>query len=334
MKKILRAAAVGILLAALLVFLKNEYGRYLLSHASYGMQALITEQQESSRDAEGVNLFIGSSMFRKGLDIRELEEGMVGDNYILSYNGTRPFQSYEEVLYATEQGVKIRHLYVDLYAYAMLVEPWVEDERLFLETDLPFKIRLWTAMRPYSSNCVKDFWQMFVTANNERLLCWPVDSALTNAQFQRGGTITEDAGYGVGSLQETTFDVPDAEPAAFNEAQESYLRKLIRFCQEKSIPLTFIETPKYKNVMYEEQYVSLMRAYLQLLNDENAAYYIAEDTAVTCQEETQNRTACKGVVSFHTDNPEYYSDVIHLSGAGKTAYTRELVRVLNEKEGG
>ena len=64
MKKILRAAAVGILLAALLVFLKNEYGRYLLSHASYGMQALITEQQESSRDAEGVNLFIGSSLFR------------------------------------------------------------------------------------------------------------------------------------------------------------------------------------------------------------------------------------------------------------------------------
>ena len=110
MKKILRAAAVGILLAALLVFLKNEYGRYLLSHASYGMQALITEQQESSRDAEGVNLFIGSSMFRKGLDIRELEEGMEGDNYILSYNGTRPFQSYEEVLYATEHGVKIRHL--------------------------------------------------------------------------------------------------------------------------------------------------------------------------------------------------------------------------------
>ena len=66
MKKTLRAVGLALLLALLFLAVKNEYAR-LLPSGAYGMKPLI--------DAGGANhVFIGSSMFRQGLDIHVLEE--------------------------------------------------------------------------------------------------------------------------------------------------------------------------------------------------------------------------------------------------------------------
>lgn len=319
------AVALAVVIAAVLV--KNEYGRYLLAHANYGMQALITGQQEGTLDQEnGVNLFIGSSMFRKGLDIQELDEGLQGDNYILSYNGTRAFQCYEELEYALEKGVKIRHLYVDLYAFAMSADPWVEDERLFLETDLPFKIRLWDDMEPYSESPLSDFWEMFVTSNNERLLMWPVDYAATNGSFLRGGSLSYDPGYGMEDFEGDSA-VPDVEPAEMNRAQTGYLVKLIELCRSRKIPLTFIETPKYVSIMYEDSYVSLMKAYLEVLNRYHVAYCVAEDTAETCAEQIRDNDKA-AIYSFETGAARYFEDWLHLSSDGRKLFSGVLAELL------
>lgn len=56
------------------------------------------------RKGETENLFIGSSMFRQGLDIDVLEERLEGSSYILSYNGNQPALMAMELQYLLEQG--------------------------------------------------------------------------------------------------------------------------------------------------------------------------------------------------------------------------------------
>ena len=66
MKRVLKTIVVAFAIALALIFIKNEYARCLPA-STYGMQAAI---RKGSTD----NLFIGSSMFRQGLDIDVLEE--------------------------------------------------------------------------------------------------------------------------------------------------------------------------------------------------------------------------------------------------------------------
>ena len=70
-----------------IILLKNQYSSLLLQNASYGMPALIKRQNVE-------NLFLGSSMFRQGIDILELNAAFPDKNYILAYNGNQPATEY------------------------------------------------------------------------------------------------------------------------------------------------------------------------------------------------------------------------------------------------
>ena len=78
MKRVLKTVIVASVIALALILAKNEYAR-LLPASTYGIQAAIRKECVD-------NLFIGSSMFRQGLDIDVLEEKLPGSSYILSYN--------------------------------------------------------------------------------------------------------------------------------------------------------------------------------------------------------------------------------------------------------
>lgn len=156
-----------LLVSALLVITKNEYG-YLLSGDNYGMPELIEKHEVD-------NLFIGSSMFRQGLDIHVLEEALGESVYILSYNGNQPVFMAEELEYLLEHGVKIKNLYIDLYAYTAAASPWISDTKMFLDTDIQFKRNTWNLMKEHNEMELKHFYEMFVTANNEYLLTYPVN---------------------------------------------------------------------------------------------------------------------------------------------------------------
>ena len=343
MKKIIRSITLALVVAFVLVLIKNEYARFLLSHANFGVSALITRYQEKELDdGNGVNVFIGSSMFRKGLDINELNNNVEGTNYILAYNGTRPFQCYEELEYIIDNNVKVRHLYVDLYAFAMTVDPWIEDSRLLLETDLSFKCKLWKNMSAFAESPVKDFWEMFVTTGNDRLLAWPIDYKLTNAQFINGGNLQFEAGGGVAgmeqlnredtlkSLKSKSFE--NISKASFNKDQLWYVKETIKLCKDKNIPLSFIETPKYYSIMTEDQYVSLMKSYIELLNQYDVQMYLVEDSVYTCKSLFDAKKNGRYVISFDTGNLDYYVDWLHLSSNGRTAFTKNLSKAIKESK--
>lgn len=82
MKKTLWGIALAFGLALLFTGLKNEYARFLPG-GDYGMSPLV-------ETGGAQHVFIGSSMFRQGLDIRILEEELGESVYVLSYNGNQP----------------------------------------------------------------------------------------------------------------------------------------------------------------------------------------------------------------------------------------------------
>ena len=120
MKKFIITMATVALILTVTIFLKNEYGS-IFSGDTYGIPAAI-EMEEID------HLFIGSSMFRLGLDIHVLEENLDGNVYILSYNGNQPTFVAKELEYLLDHGVKIKNLYVDFYAFSAASVPRIYDK--------------------------------------------------------------------------------------------------------------------------------------------------------------------------------------------------------------
>jgi len=320
--KLIRILLLYLAVVCLILLVKNEYMRYLYSNATYGLQALISGCSDGSLGkGEGINLYIGSSMFKQGLDIDELESGQTGDCYILCYNGTRAFQCEQELEYVIANNVPIKHLYIDLYAYAISTPPGIEDTKLFADTDLKFKVSLWKKIAPYTEKPLESFWEMFVTSNNDRLLCYPIDYPIMNQMSYHGGSYQ----YRAGLTEEP--EITGDKTIQVNQDQLQYLIRLIQLCRDNEIPVTFIETPKYAETMKSKSYLFLLKQYLSILDQYYADYYLVDDSVRALGVQMDNTQ----VINFDCQDLKYFSDAVHMSTEGKKAFTRALIDTVNAK---
>ena len=303
MKRILTAVGSALLAALLLIFVKNEYAR-LLPVSTYGMQAAVAQ-------GETENLFIGSSMFRQGLSIDVLEEELPGTSYILSYNGNQPALMAMELAYMLEQGLQVTNLYIDLYPYTAAAAPWISDTKILLDTDLDFKIRAWRLMAENSGADFSDFFEFFVTANNEQLLTYPINNRLVSSQFRNGGTLLAQEG----STREELYALDTlGSRDGLNEAQVEGYRQLAALAQEYGLNLYFLETPKYERMYADEDYMELYELCLAEIGDIEENWEGKGSFTLICAED----------LGFDSSDPGNFQDLIHLSAAGRTEYTRLL----------
>ena len=292
-KELVPTLVVGITLLCLVIVVKNQYSSVLLKNANYGMPALI---EKGNID----NLYLGSSMFRQGLSIDVLNDNNSAEShYILSYNGNQPVAEYVELKYLLDNNVKIKNLYVDMYLDSVTAEPDISDEKLFLETDIRTKVELFNTLPNKTFN---DFWNMFVTSNNDQLLTWPVTYALVNKQFLDGGTRIQNEG--LSEKDYIKLKVPIV-PDKLNSNQIEYLNKLIILCRTNDVNLVFIETPKAKCVLEDEAYKSLMKEY---------GRYLVE-YGVSCIRYGEDYT-------FDLKDSKLFLDAVHLSSQGRDVFTR------------
>lgn len=301
MKKILKILSAVLLAAAVLVILKNQYGSIFAGN-TYGIPAAIEQQKID-------HLFIGSSMFRQGLDIDVLEENLDGNVYILSYNGNQPVFMAEELEYLLENGVEIENLYIDFYAYTLTAVPWISDTKMFLDTDLQFKTDAWKLMSQYNEVDFGDFYEMFVTANNEQILMYPVNNAIVSSQFRNGGSLMVPGGQSEEYLDSLDLGVRDG---LYEEQLEGY-EKILKLSQEYGISLLFIETPKYEKLLTDTRkggYPELLEEMVSWAEKKDAPYLLAE------------------VFDFDHSDGANFQDLIHLSGAGRKSYCEMLTQYI------
>ncbi|MCI8599070.1 MAG: hypothetical protein HFJ10_11640 [Lachnospiraceae bacterium] len=305
MKRILRIGAGALLAVLLLIAVKNEYAR-LLPVSSYGMQAAI---QKKSVD----HLFIGSSMFRQGLSIDILESELEGTSFILSYNGNQPAFIARELEYMLEEGLEVKNLYLDLYPYTAAATPWLSDTKILLDTDLAFKIDAWNLMASNSETIFLDFYEMFVTANNEQLLTYPIHNRLVSSQFRNGGNLLITSGQTKEYLDSLGML---GKRDGLQEAQVEGYERILELAGSHNIQVYFLETPKYERMYQDEDYMELYAACIQEIRRLAEG---KEDTVILSLSKELN---------FDHSNPGYYQDLIHLSTEGRTTYTRLLCQAL------
>ena len=297
MKRLLKTISLAFLILIMLLFVKNNYSFMLLNNASYGSTNIINKGEIN-------NLFIGSSMFRQGIDIKTLEDNKE-DNYILSYNGNSPYLEYYELLNLLDNNVKINNLYVDMYVYVMYQEPKISDEKMLLEFDFKQKKEILSKI----GNGFSLLYETYVTSNNEFIITYPINSQIVNNTFYKGGSLLMPSGESSEVLDNSyVYDLT----GDMNSIQVEYLIKLIKLAKDNNINLTFIETPKYATVKNNESYLEAMEKYKDILDDLDVKYIV-------------NSIEANNTYSFLNDNPEYYFDNIHLSYKGRVAFTNVLL---------
>lgn len=282
-------------MAVLVIFMKNEYGS-IFSGDTYGIPAVIEK-------GEIDHLFLGSSMFRLGLDIDVLEENLDGNVYILSYNGNQPTFIAQELAYLLEHKVKIKNLYVDFYAFSAASVPRIYDERIFLDTDLKFKMDVWKKLKDNAGWLT--FYEMFVTANNEQILTYSIHNKIASADFRNGGSLTYMEGRTIEELQEMERN----GITKVNKIQAQGYREIYDLAQEHNINLLFLETPKYKKIREEvgkECYNVTLEDMKRIADDIGITYVLSDE------------------VGFNHEDSECFNDLIHLSSKGKKVYTEKL----------
>lgn len=301
MKKFITTMAAVAVIVLLAVFFKNEYGN-VFSGDTYGIPSAISK-------GEIDHLFIGSSMFRMGLDIDVLEEKLDGEIYILSYNGNQPTFIAQELEYLLEQGLKIKNLYVDFYAFSAAAVPRIYDKKIFLDTDLKFKIDVWKKLRENGGASLISTYEMFVTANNEQILTYPVYNKIASADFRNGGALT----YVEGRTAEELQVLERNSLSTVNKIQAEGYRKIYELAKEHNIQLLFLETPKYQKIREErgeECYFVTLEDMKNVADGIGIRYVLSDD------------------VGFDHEAAEYFNDLIHLSSQGKKAYTENLCEYL------
>lgn len=304
MKKYMKCLTFSLLIGILLLTLKNEFSPLLLKDASYGIPALIAQGYVD-------NLYLGSSMFRQGIDIMTLEDN--GEkNYILAYNGNQPALEYYQLKTLLNNGLKINNLYVDMYVYSAWAQPKISDVKMLMEFGLSDK---WSLYKLLPSDW-KLFWQMFVTGNNELLSTWIINGQLVNSYFYKGGTTAKPSASDKIRLDSLTLPEIDE---SMNPVQKEFSIKLIQLAKDNGINLVYLESPKYCNMADNPEYIRAMSQYIDFLESQDAAYILCDITwKLTGQKEN-----CKYYL-YDNSNSEYYVDNGHLSYAGRLEYTQKI----------
>lgn len=303
MKKLVRNIIIGCVLTLGVVLLKNSVTQYI-PNPNFGMQAVIEHGSVE-------NLFIGSSLFRQGLDIFTIEEELGEDSYIVTYNGNQPVLMEKELQYLLDQGVEIKNLYLDMYSYTAAADPWFSDTKILWDVNLPFKIEIWKMMQKYSNANFKDFYEMFVLANNEYLFNYPISYPLVSGGFYKGGNSRDTEG--------STKEILDKKPTVGHrngilEVQANAYKRIQELCRENEIRLIFVEVPKYVKMARDQDYLELNAQVIAVLDEIGARYVLADQ------------------LDFDSEKPEYYQDLMHLSTEGRKKFTENLIQSIEKED--
>ena len=293
--KFLKSIGFSICICILLLFVKNEYTCKLMDNMNYGIPALIKKGSVEE-------LYIGSSMFRQGLDINTLTEDGT-DAYILSYNGNQPYLEAIILQKLVEEGVKIDRLFIDMYAYTIIEEPDLEDSKLLLEFDINGKNKVYSAIS--SEYSLKTWWQFYVSCNMDSIITWPVSSQVVNKQFLKGGNLQYTQGA---TMEEYNGVSAPAIQYELNDKQLRAIEDIAGLCSDNDIKLMFVETSKYIGVMEDATYIGIMEKYRSFLDNKGISYILADDEVLKSSYETGD-----------------FLDVLHLSSSGRQRFTNELI---------
>lgn len=299
MKKKLLTILLAILISISFVLFKHNFSQNL-PNKEFGTQELLVKGNVN-------NLYIGSSLFKQGIDPNEIGD----DDYILAYNGNEPSHIEEELDYLIRNDVKINNIYMDMYAWSIARNPWMDDLTILWDIDMKATNNIYNDLS--SDSDLRYAYEYYISSNNDLLLTYPISINILNNYYYKGGNTITSISYGKDYLDNLPLHDYDLKKLELGAKQIESIKQIKDLCNTNNINLIFIETPKYYRDAQLDSYLFVMDKYKNLLDSLDIKYILAED------------------IDIDNTNSEYFIDLLHMSSLGSKEYTKKLIKFLNEE---
>lgn len=311
MKRIILIILSSLMLSGLFVLAKYAVFEKVMADANYGMRAVCKDKHVSS-------LFLGSSMFRQGINSLDIDSA----SFLLQYSANQPAFEAIQLEEMVAQGVEIKHLVMDMYAYSAVDKLQIYDRRMIMDGGLGYSWRLYDKMSEKEN--VGYFLKMVFQENNEFFATLPISYRMINSRYARGASTVLREGSDRVTLE--ALPMVGHDSAAVTREQVEGIMKIISICDAHSIDLLFVETPKYIRVHQDKQYLSIMADYVRILSEMGVRMVMCESTLrnVHVPEEANIESYV-----FENNKPELFYDLVHLSGEGRALFSGVLKSTLN-----
>ena len=301
-RKLLLTISLIILIPSAVVLGKNIFSCKLPNDAC-GVRSVV---ERGSVDT----LFIGSSGYRKGIDMDILRDGL-GDAFMLTYNGNEPFNVLIELEEILSGGVSINRLVVDFNPSMIDRGADLSDKRLLWDVSFDAKRKLWKEIAKLESTELFTFYDYWVLSNNDYMLTYPISAPLIKSRYYFGGINPSEV---TGCSNKAELDsMPIIENPGLNELQLNSTERIIEICKNEGIELIFLESPRYITLCENENYAAKSRELRSFIEERGAKCILGSD------------------LEFDSKNPEFFSDTTHMSSVGKAEFTRKIVEALSQQ---
>ncbi len=300
MKKVIMALTAAILLIAVAVFFKNVY--------SCEMPVRNRGIRDAVRTGDLDVLFIGSSTFRANVDMPMMDEAYDGRVYDISYGGNQLVATviqYEEIRRRSDAEYGL--IVFELGPMMLTQEVALSDSRVIWDLSWEGKKELWKSMYDAGSTDLPMMYEYFVTSGMDDLVTFPLTEPFYGTRYYKGAKTDESVSPGREWLEQEEFDISDKTPV---KAQEDAVVDIIQKCREDAQSFVFVESPCYYRLQDDPTFIRYRDEFIRILDENDAQYILASD------------------VDFDSHEADYFEDMNHMSASGRRAYTRELIKAL------
>jgi len=313
MKRIIYILLTSIIFVAAFVCLKYITFGLVMPKANYGMRAICSAR-------EVTDLYLGSSMFRQGIDACELGD----QTYLLAYSSNRPFHEAMQLKNLIDNGAKIKRVIVDMYPYSIVRDVGISDIRMIQDGDMKYTFNIYSAMHKIGYP-ITTLYDMLILQNNELFLTMPITYWPMNSRYVRGSNPTVRHGKSADDL--ATLEPKTVESLVMNKSQIDGLNQIIQLCQKYNMDLVFLETPKYIKINEDDVYNKLMREFVEFLAERNMTIILFTKTLNKVADVINESKVYS--YEFDDSNPLYYIDLYHISYEGRKELTKKLKKILD-----
>ena len=281
----------------------KNFCSYLIPNNAMGVRSVVARNKIDT-------LFIGSSGYRKGIDMGEIADRLPGDSFMLTYNGNEPFNILIELEEILRENVSIGTLIVDFNPSMADRGADLSDKRLLWDISMVAKRKLWSELKKEEGTDLFTFYDYWVLANNDYMVTYPISYPLISGRYYYGGSTPMDETEGKSKAELEAMTI--VENPGVNNLQSDSILQIIRLCQKNNINLIFMESPRYITMERDVNYQAKSLELKSLIEDNGANCVLRSD------------------LEFDNTRSEYYSDLTHMSGEGKKEFTECIIRILKK----
>lgn len=302
-KKLIITIILTVAAASGIVMLKN-YGSCRLGNDSMGVRSVISRGHIDT-------LFVGSSAYRKGINMYMVEEKLSGDSFMLTYNGNQPFNMAIELKEMIVGGADIDRLVVDFNPSMADRGADLSDKRLLWDISMDGKKALWAELAKREDTDLFTWFDYWVSSNMDYAATYIIAKPMISQRYYLGGSSAMDESEGKTAQELNELEI--IENPGIDRLQMDSIDEIIKLCRDNDIKLTFLECPRY----------------ITMAENEN---YRAKSQELQKHIEEQNVSVITGTyMGFDNEDPEYYADLTHMSGQGGRILTEMIINVLREQ---